>query len=199
MCCQSDPGKNRAPAARLTRRARRPDATIEVRTMKQRRSNPFIATAAAVLAALATTLLASAARAHGTREAHPPFSYAGGTEPVPENCAGQLEVTQDNMVFRCAEHSIVIPLSSVTLMQYRPDVSHQVLRLKLRWRVEVRPPDGSNRKNENRYFAIVYAENGTAHAVVLEVEPLDMRPYLAEIEMKSGRRVQVMGYAPYGY
>ena len=162
--------------------------------MKHLKSSLPIATFAG---ALATLLMVGVAQAHETR---PPFSYAGGTETVPENCAGQLEVSQDAMVFRCApNNSIAIPLTAITLMQYRPDVSQKVMRLNLRWKVEVKPLEGSNRKNENRYFTIVYAENGAPHAIVLEVKPPDMRPYLAEIEMKSGRRVQVMGYPPYGY
>jgi len=33
--------------------------------------------------------------------------------------------------------------------------------------------------------------------VVLKVDPLSMRPYLAEIEMKSGKRVEVMPYEDY--
>ena len=160
--------------------------------MKHRKYTPLIATAAAVL-------MVSLAHGHESRETHPPFSYAGGTEALPENCGGQLEVSQDQLVFRCAPRSIAIPLASITLMQYRPDVSQRVRKLKLQWKVEVRPVEGSNPKNKNRYFTIIYAEKGTPHAVVLEVEPLDMRPYLAEIEMKSGRRVQVMGYEPYTY
>ncbi|MGO9273210.1 MAG: hypothetical protein ACLQOO_23735 [Terriglobia bacterium] len=162
--------------------------------MKHRKSNLLVATAAALLTV-------GLAQGHVTRETHPPFSYAGGTEALPENCGGQLEVSQDQLVFRCGQHPITIPLASITLMQYRPDVSRRVLKLKLQWKVEVRPvEDGKPKpKNQNRYFTIVYAENGAPHAVVLEVEPPDMRPYLAEIEMKSGRRVQVMGYEPYGY
>jgi len=168
--------------------------------MKHWKFSPSISTVAAIaLAALATPLMIQVSPAHETRETHPAFSYAGGTEAVPENCSGQLEVSQDAMVFRCAQNAVAIPLADITLMQYRPDVSHQVQKLNLRWKVEVKPVEGSNRKNENRYFTIVYAANGTPHAVVLEVKPLDMRPYLAEIEMKSGRRIQVMGYPPYGY
>jgi len=33
--------------------------------------------------------------------------------------------------------------------------------------------------------------------VVLRVDPLSMRPYLAEIELKSGKRVEVMPYEDY--
>jgi hypothetical protein len=33
--------------------------------------------------------------------------------------------------------------------------------------------------------------------VVLKVAPRRMRPYLAEIELKSGKRVEVMGYEEY--
>ena len=45
----------------------------------------------------------------------------------------------------------------------------------------------------NRYFTIVYQvdDHGPTNTLVLEVSPDDMRPYLAEIDVKVGRRVDV--------
>ena len=63
--------------------------------MKHWKFSPSISTVAAIaLAALATPLMIQVSPAHETRETHPAFSYAGGTEAVPENCSGQLEVSQ---------------------------------------------------------------------------------------------------------
>jgi hypothetical protein len=144
-----------------------------------------------LLIAAVAILMAVAA---GGRQTEPQFKYAGGTENLPEQCAGLLEMGPDAMVFRCAQYSIAIPYASLTLMQYRPDVSKRVRKLKLTWKVRPVPGGGSKK---NRYFTVVYQENGGQHAMVLEVQPLVMRPYLAEIEMRSGRRVEVKGYESY--
>jgi len=143
-----------------------------------------------LIAAVAAILMAGVA---GGRQTEPQFKYAGGTENLPEQCAGLLEMGADAMVFRCATYSIAIPYASLALMQYRPDVSRRVQKLKLKWKV--RPEPGGGKKN--RYFTVVYGENGGQHAMVLEVQPPVMRPYLAEIEMRSGRRVEVKGYESY--
>jgi hypothetical protein len=123
----------------------------------------------------------------------PPFRYAGGTERVEQNCAGVLEVTSDALIFKCPLTSLTLPFSSITLMEYRPNLSRRVRKLKLEWRV--RPYSGAGKKN--RYFTVVYKAAGAAHVVVLNVAPRLMRPYLAEIELKSGKRVEVMGYEEY--
>jgi len=86
-----------------------------------------------------------------------------------------------------------MPFGSIVLMQFRPDLSRHVRHLKLKWKVW--PDVGGGKKN--RYFTVVYREEGVPHAVILKVEPLLMRPYLAEIELKSGKRVEVKGYEQY--
>jgi hypothetical protein len=146
-----------------------------------------------LIAAVVAIVMAAAARGRQTEQ--PQFKYAGGTENLPENCAGLLEMSQEGMVFRCAQQSIAIPFASISFMQYRPEVSRRVRKLKPKWKVL--PLEAGGSKNRNRYFTIVYAGDGAPHVMVLEVRPLDMRPYLAEIEMKSGQRVEVKGYEPY--
>lgn len=122
----------------------------------------------------------------------PPFQYAGGTEQIQQDC-GKLEVSTDALTFKCPSTTLEIPFADITTMEYRPDLSRAVRRLKLQWKVQ--PHRGGGKKN--RYFTILYKEQGQPRAVVLRVEPLVMRPYLAEIELKSGKRVEVFGYEQY--
>jgi hypothetical protein len=123
----------------------------------------------------------------------PAFQYAGGTEKIEQGCAGKVEVTNGGLVFRCPLGSIDAPFSAITLMQYRPDLSKPVRNLKIKW--QVRPDPGGGKRN--KYFTVVYNIQGKPHVVVLRVPPKAMRPYLAEIELKSGKRVEVMGYENY--
>ena len=123
----------------------------------------------------------------------PPFQYAGGTETIWPSCGGNLQVTSDSLVFKCPLTTVTIPFSSISIMEYRPDISPRVRKLKRHWTVE--PP--RERGKENRYFTLVYKDAAATHIVVLRVAPLALRPYLAEIELKSGKRVEVMGYEEY--
>jgi hypothetical protein len=127
-----------------------------------------------------------------TREAV--FQYAGGTEKIEIDCAGKLEVTLDSLVFRYPRGSVVMPFSTITLMQFRPDISRQVRKLKLKWTTY---PIVLIPSKQNQYFTIVCKKQGVTQVVVLRVDPQSMRPYLAEIEMKSGKRVEVMPYEDY--
>jgi hypothetical protein len=122
------------------------------------------------------------------------FQFAGGTEKIEIDCAGKLEVTLEGLVFKCPSGSVDMPFSTITLMQFRPDVSQRVRRLKLKWTTY---PLVLIPGKENRYFTIVYKKQGVTHVVVLKVDTLSMRPYLAEIELKSGKRVEVMPYPDY--
>jgi hypothetical protein len=127
-----------------------------------------------------------------TREAV--FQYAGGTEKIEIDCAGKLEVTPESLVFTCPGSSVVMPFSTITLMQFRPDVSRRVRKLKLKWTTY---PNTLIVGKQNQYFTIVSKKQGVTQVVVLRVDPLSMRPYLAEIELKSGKRVEVMPYENY--
>jgi hypothetical protein len=122
------------------------------------------------------------------------FQYAGGTEKIEMDCAGKLEVTLESLIFTCPAASVVMPFSTITLMQFRPDVSPRVRKLKLKWTTY---PTILIPGKQNRYFTVVCKKQGVTHVVVLRVDPLSMRPYLAEIELKSGKRVEVMPYGDY--
>jgi len=122
------------------------------------------------------------------------FQYAGGTEKIEIDCAGKLEVTTDGLKFTCPGGVVDMPFSTITLMQFRPDVSPRVRNLKLKWRTY---PSILIPGKQNRYFTVVCKKQGVTHVMVLRVDPLSMRPYLAEIELKSGKRVEVMPYEDY--
>lgn len=143
--------------------------------------------------------LAISAGSGGSREepSRPQFKYVGGTENVPESCEGNLELGPTVLTFRCSQGSATVPYEAIRLMQYRPDISRQVHKMKLKWKVKpelVSPIMGGKR---NRYFTIVYGDQGKAHALVLDVSPQAMRPYLAEIDLKSGKRVEVKSFEEY--
>src|SRR5487761_1611391 len=112
------------------------------------------------------------------------FKYAGGTEKLPDGCTGELKLSDESMTFQCPGGSINALYSSIQLMQYRPDVSRQVRKMKLKWKVR---HHGSGGKH-NRFFTVVFTGGGRTHIMVLEVGPDEMRPYLAEIDLKAGKR-----------
>ena len=118
------------------------------------------------------------------------FTYAGGTENLQYHCEGQLEVARASMTFRCPAGSITIPFDSITHMEYRPKVSPGVRKMKLRWAAT---PAGSGGK-KNRFFTVLYRKDQRVHAVVLQVAPDEMRPYLAVLELHTGKRIAVWDY-----
>ncbi len=123
----------------------------------------------------------------------PQFKYAGGTEQIQEGCPGNLELTSKALTFHCAGGSISAPYSSISLMQYRTDISRQVWKMKLGWKVRPTTKHGKR----NRYFTVLYNQGGIARAIVLDVTPEAMRPYLAEIDIKAGKRVEVQAHEEY--
>ncbi|MGH9407746.1 MAG: hypothetical protein ACRD3D_18140 [Terriglobia bacterium] len=127
------------------------------------------------------------------RGTSPDFYYAGGTELFPSGCGGNLELSQVALTFRCSQGSVTIPYRSITLMQYRPQLSSEVRHLKLDWKIK---PDGTHAKR-NVLFTVVYKQGESTRALVLKVRPQNMRPYLAEIELDSRKRIQVWDYRGY--
>ncbi len=121
------------------------------------------------------------------------FAYAGGTEDLPQACRGTLELGASALTFKCFGASVSIPYSSIRVMQYRPDVSRKILKGQFKWKVK--PPSRGGKKNQ--YFTTVYDDQGVPHAIVLKVQPDAMRPYLAEIDLKAGKRVEVKSHEEY--
>ena len=121
----------------------------------------------------------------------PPFRYTGGTMWLPQNCKGKLEINSEAMVFACQDDSFSIPYKSVVLMQYGSNLSRKVRKMKLRWKVKPEFVDPLFGGKKRRYFTVVYKDDGATGALVLQVAPAAMRPYLAEIDLKVGQRVEV--------
>ena len=135
---------------------------------------------------MAMLLLVSASYGKHKKVEEPPFEYLAGTENVEKGCAGKLEVLKDGFSFRCSSGTFSLPFAGITFMQFRPDVSAQVLALKIPWKIKPQLA----RVRENKYFTVVCNEQGKLRAVVLRVSEDDMRPYFAEIELQSGKSVQ---------
>jgi hypothetical protein len=119
------------------------------------------------------------------------FKFVGGTQYVIPECEGKLEIGNQEMTFSCAQFSIPIPYRSIRLMEYRTNLSKEVRKMKLPWKVYPQTTSPLFGKKYDRYFTVVYEQKGTIQALVLEVEPKDMQPYLAEIDLKAGHRVDV--------
>jgi hypothetical protein len=118
------------------------------------------------------------------------FAYVGGTEHLQYHCEGELEVAPSAMTFRCPAGAITIPFDTITHMEYRPKLSVAVSKMNLRWTAK---PIGSGRK-KNRFFTVLYREDHHVHAIVLQVSPDEMRPYLAVLELHTGKRIAVWDY-----
>ena len=116
----------------------------------------------------------------------PPFQYLAGTENIEKGCAGKLEVLKEGFRFKCPSGTFSLPFAAITLMQYRPDVSAEVMAMKIPWKIKPQ----LTRMRDNKYFTVVCNEQGKLRAVVLHVDEEDMRPYFAEIELQSGKSVQ---------
>jgi hypothetical protein len=125
------------------------------------------------------------------------FKYAAGTEDVAEGCLGDLEVSAEGMTFKCPGGSITAPFSAIRLMQYRSDVSRKIRRMKLKWKVRPDFVTPLFPVKHNRFFSVVFHTEGKSHVMVLRVSPEAMRPYLAEIDLRAGRRVDVESYEEY--
>ena len=150
-------------------------------------------TAKLVVLACAAGLVFSAASFARERAAKPAFRYIGGTMAMPDHCEGELEMGAEAMTFACSDASVRIPYSAIHFMQYRTNISRKVRRMKPHWKVSPQTSVNLLGAKGNRYFTIVYREKDEAplDTLVLQVSPDDMRPYLAEIDLRVGQRVEV--------
>jgi hypothetical protein len=147
-----------------------------------------------LLGALLTLSTGAAGR---KREKEPPFKFVGGTMALAAGCEGIVEMMATDMVFRCSHGDVTIPYTSIRRMEYRTNLSKEVRKMKILWAVKPQVGGSVFGKKENRYFTVVYGESGPTEALVLKVSPDDMRPYLAELDLKSGHRVEVMNNEKY--
>jgi len=143
----------------------------------------------AVSAGLLMTMLLLIGSTYGKNKKsvdEPPFLYQAGTENIEKGCGGRLEVRKEGFAFHCPGGTFTLSYSGITLMQYRPDLSDEVMAMKIPWAY----PPVLARASNNKYFTIVSNEQGKLRAVVLRVDEKNMRPYFAEIELQSGKSVQ---------
>lgn len=124
----------------------------------------------------------------------PQFKYIGGTEEISEGCEGNLEINPEAVTFRCLGGVVDVPYSAITLMQYRSDISRKVRKMKLKWKTQPDLPSPILKAKNNSLFTVVYQANGATRAMVLRVAPRTMRPYLAELDLRSEKRVEVQTY-----
>lgn len=141
------------------------------------------------------SLLVCTAGARAKDDPLPPqFKYTGGTEDLPEACEGNLEVNPEALTFRCWSGKIDIPYSAISAMEYRSEVSKRVRKMKLKWKIRPAAVSTILKPKKNRFFTVVYREGQTPRVMVLRVESRAMRPYLAELDLRSDKRVDVESY-----
>ena len=146
------------------------------------------------MGAAAVLLVPGGAPQARDKELPPQFKYTGGTEDLPEGCDGNLEVNPEVMTFRCWGGAINVPYPAITSMEYRSEPSKKIRKMKIKWKVRPGVPGTILKSKKNRYFTVVYRAEDKPRVMVLRVEPLAMRPYLAELDLRSDKRVDVEGY-----
>ncbi len=157
--------------------------------LRVRRLATVVGILGAVLASHASLVLAAEQRDQASR-----FKYVGGTENVQYLCVGTLQVGDDALTYKCGPSEVRIPYRDVETMQYRADVPRRIRKMKVRWTAI--PPEHTA-GNKNLYFNLIFRPSGVTHVLVLEVPENQMRPYLAEIDLKMGRRVDVESHENY--
>ena len=150
-------------------------------------------TAAALLLAFAV-LAVPALAADAQKNQSSRFKYVGGTENVRYGCVGTLQILDDALAFRCESSVVTIPYRDIETLQYRSDVTRRVRKMKVRWTAI--PPQRTG-GSKNIYFTLTYRAEGALHVLILEIPEDQMRPYLAEIDLKAGRRIEVQSHENY--
>jgi hypothetical protein len=170
------------------------------KTRRQGRQRFWRIRAVGALAAILAFAGTLTSRSKETRK----FKYAGGMQSLLRDCSGGLELKTDALTFRCPDGTETIPYTSIMFMQYRPSLSPKVRKLNIRWEVSPAAALPIVSKKRNRFFVVIYSKPalpsgraGNPKGLVLEVAPETMQPYLAEIELKSGKRVEVFSHEDY--
>lgn len=138
---------------------------------------------------LAAAILLLAPPAWGRSHHTPFFEYVAGTEPIPQGCKGKLEVKEKDLVFQCAGAAVTIPYKSITEMEYHRTVAKQIRKMKLNWVIK---PSSSHSKHEG-FFTVLFSRDKQTHAIILKVPNETMRPYMAEIDLKTGQTIHSHG------
>lgn len=98
------------------------------------------------------------------------------------------------LTFHCSSGKIEIPYSAISEMEYRSEVSDHIRKMKVKWVLRPETVSAILKTKKNRFFTVVYRSEQAPHIMVLRVEPQAMRPYLAELDLRSDKRVQVETY-----
>ena len=136
--------------------------------------------------ALVTAIVLLAPQAWARSHDESVFKYVAGTEPIPKHCTGKLEVTETDLVFQCGGQSLAVPYGAITQMEFQPRVSKRIRKMKLAWAIK---PTSAHGKHDG-FFTVVYSGNGRTHAIILRARNDTMRPYMAEIDMKTGHPIE---------
>ena len=126
------------------------------------------------------------------------FRYVAGTWDVKGSCKENIQLSRDSMSFRCKKKVFEISFSDIAFMEYRHAPSRKVRSAGVDWRRGL--PGGNKvkvvpfKKRKNRFFTVVYRKNGKLESAVFRVKPLVMRPYLAELDLRSGKRVEMESF-----
>jgi hypothetical protein len=141
-----------------------------------------IAKTAAILGAALLVALGGQARS----QEQVVFKYVAGTESMAKGCKGKLEVGASDLIFECAQLSLTIPYPSITQMEFQPQVSKKIRKMKLAWAIK---PTSAHSKHQG-FFSVLYTEKGHTHAIILKTRDETMRPYMAEIDLKTGLPIE---------
>lgn len=141
-------------------------------------------------AAFLAAFLVFARVARGQSDGMGVFMYMFGTEHIPQGCGGQLKVTETHLLYQCEQLSVTIPYHAITQMEFRPQVSKQIRKMKLAW---VTKPTSIRSKHAG-FFSVLYSQKGRTHVIIMKVSEDTLRPYMAEIDLKTGRSIESGGY-----
>ena len=103
-----------------------------------------------------------------------------------KGCKGKLEVATSDLIFECGQHSLTIPYPAITQMEFQPQVSKKIRKMKLPWAIK---PSSAHSRHQG-FFSVVYSENGQTRAIILKTRDKTMRPYMAEIDLKTGLPIE---------
>lgn len=148
---------------------------------------------------LVTALCLSALAVPAVAQTKRGFRYVGGTWELKGRCRGQLQIGTNSVAFKCKEQIFDLPFESLTYMEYRPAPSEKLREAKVRWRRK--PPLGVGvrvpwKRRKNKYFSVMFSKGGELGVAVFRVKPRVMRPYLAELDLRSGMRVEMDSFDP---
>lgn len=137
-------------------------------------------------AALLVAVIAIVLPAWGRSNKKALFKYVAGTEPMAKGCEGKLEVKESDLVFNCQGKSVAVPYNTVTQMEFLPKISKKIRKMKLDW--AIKPP--SSRGKHAGFFSVLYREGDQTRAIILKARDDTMRPYMAEIDLRTGRPIE---------